>query len=211
MSKIRMTKQRVYAGLILLMAFLLLLVSNQLNRSNLADLGDTVNSVFKDRVVVQEYIYQLNNFFHGKELLLANMEWKKNNVETNVAINKLLTAYGNTKLTTKESDQLIKLKENNAELETLELTLLEGKNSIDNETKKKIGVVLQKINRNLDKLSEVQLSESRRLTHLSKKFLSMNLLLSRLEVALMIVIGFLFLFIVFYKEKPNKEPVEENT
>ncbi|MCK0192036.1 hypothetical protein [Arenibacter sp. F20364] len=211
MTKKKMTKQRVYAGLILVMAFLLLLGSNQLNRSNLTTLEDTVNSVFKDRILVQKYIFQLNNIFHEKELLLAKTEWKRNDVETTDAINKLLTDYGNTKLTTEESDHFNNLKENYAELQTFEITLMEVENSIDIESKKKIGVVLQKINRNLNKLSEVQFSEGRRLTHMSRKSLSMNLLLSRLEVALLIVIGFLFLFIVFYKENPKREPTEGNT
>lgn len=211
MSKIKLTKQRIYAGLILLLAFLLMLVSNQLKRSNLTDLEDTVNAVFKDRVLAQKYIYRMNNFFHEWEMLLANGEREKNEVESTAAINKLLNDFGNTKLTTEESGHYNSLKENYAELQTYGSALFEGKTTIELETKKKIEVVLQKINRNLDKLSEVQLSEGRQLTQMSNKSLNMNLMLARLEVALLIVIGFLFLFIVFYKENPDREPVDGDT
>ena len=65
-------KQRINSGFILAAAFLLVLASNRLNNRNFSTVEQGVDSVFEDRLVVQEYIYTLNNYFHEKELFLAN-------------------------------------------------------------------------------------------------------------------------------------------
>mgnify|MGYP000262379828 CR=1 FL=1 len=61
------TSQRIQIGLVLAMAFLLVLGSNRLDQRHFSTIQTTVNSVYKDRVVVQDFIYQLTNIFHKKE------------------------------------------------------------------------------------------------------------------------------------------------
>jgi hypothetical protein len=204
-------KQRVHAGFILAMAFLLVFASNRLNRRNFSTVEHTVNSVFEDRVVAQEYIYRLNNLFHEKEMLLASTEWMKNDLGITTGVKELLDDFSKTKLTSNESLYFSDLKKNYTKLQTLDSTLLANQNTIEIESKKEMSSLLQSINRNLDKLSEVQLLEGRQLTQLSKKSLSMNQLLSRLEVAFLIIIGLLLLAIIFHREKSNMALVEEDS
>ena len=64
--------------------------------------------------------------------------------------------------------------------------------------------VLNKISDNLDELSKVQLMEGEQLTQRSKRSLGMNQLLSSLEIVFLIIIGLLFLIIVFKPEKPER-------
>ena len=68
MPKRRTIKQRIHTGFVLAAAFLLVLASNRLNNRNFSTVEHGVDSVFEDRLVVQEYIYTLNNLFHKKEL-----------------------------------------------------------------------------------------------------------------------------------------------
>jgi hypothetical protein len=194
-------KQRVHAGFILAIAFLLVLASNRLNRRNFSTVEHTVNSVFEDRVVAQEYIYRLNNLFHGKEMDLVQTAPTEIDLPANERILQLLSDFEKTELTREESVHFDFLKENYTELQTLETDIVVGPEAHLKESKQEMAALLKEIGVHLDRLSEVQLTESRQLTFHSKKLLNMNLLLSRLEIAFLIVIGVLFLIIIFHREK----------
>jgi len=94
--------QRIQVGLILAIAFLLVLGSNRLDKRHFSTVQTTVNSVYKDRVVVQDIIYQLNNIVHKKELQFILNDDFKNNTSENLKAKKLLADFGVTELTTKE-------------------------------------------------------------------------------------------------------------
>ncbi|QLG44952.1 MCP four helix bundle domain-containing protein [Costertonia aggregata] len=210
MPKKMTLKQRFHAGFILALAFFLVFASNRLNRRNFSTVEHTVDSVFEDRVVAQEYIYRLNNLFHKKEMLLALTPLEKNNVRVTAKIKKLFSDFEMTRLTSEENMQFANLKKNYTKLQDLEESFFKSQNTLDIKTKEAMIGVLRKISENLDKLSEVQLSEGRKLTQLSKKSLHMNQLLSKLEVAFLIIIGLLLLFIIFYREKSNVKFIEED-
>jgi hypothetical protein len=169
-------KQRVHAGFILAIAFLLVLASNRLNRRNFTTVEYTVNSVFKDRVVAQEYIYRLNKLFHGKEMDLVQTAQTEIDLPANKRILQLLSDFEKTELTREESLHFDFLKENYLALQTLEKGIVGSPAAHQKETKKEMAALLREIGVHLDRLSEVQLTESRQLTLLSKKMLNMNLI-----------------------------------
>lgn len=210
MAKKFTSKQRIHAGFILAMAFLLVFASNRLNQRNFSKVEHTVDSIFEDRVVAQGYIYRLNNLFHGKELFLSAPERKKSDVANNDSIEELLESFAKTRLTRDESVHFNRLQENLTELKVLESAIATDQNIVEIETQKEHYSILEKIGGNLDGLAEVQLSEGRQMTELSKKSLNMNQLLSQLEVAFLIVIGVLFLLITFHREGSNRLLVEED-
>lgn len=202
----RTIRQRIHAGFVLAAAFLLVLASNRLNNRNFSAVEHGVDSVFEDRLVVQEYIYRLNNLFHKKELFLANNTLDDKGLPYYPEIKTILADFEKTDLTREEALQLSSLNENYAELKTLEKAHLKHQASEED-----IIAVLGSIGKNLDELSEVQLSEGRQLTQRSKRSLGMNELLSRIEIVFLIIIGILFLIIVFYRDKPKMELVEDES
>lgn len=113
-------KQRINAGFILAAAFLLVLASNRLNQRNFSTVEQSVNSVFEDRLVVQEYIYRLNNLFHKKELALAKNELSTNTLTESSDIEKILSDFAKTELTVKESRYLSDLRSSYSELQEME-------------------------------------------------------------------------------------------
>lgn len=196
-------KQRINSGFILAAAFLLVLASNRLNNRNFSTVEQGVDSVFEDRLVVQEYIYTLNNYFHEKELFLANNAVYLDKMPQYPDIKNILVDFANTELTIDESLHLEELRENYAALKRLE---------DDQGNKEKIISVLNSISNNLDELSAVQLSEGKQLTQRSKRSLGMNQLLSTLEIVFLIIIGILFIVIVFKREKSSgMKLVEEDS
>ncbi|SDW81000.1 MCP four helix bundle domain-containing protein [Flagellimonas zhangzhouensis] len=191
-------KQRINVGFILAIAFCLVLASNRLNRRSYNILEQTVSSVYEDRLVAQEYIYQLNNLFHDKEMQFSNasLQQKKDVVTDN--INQIFNDFADTELTAKELVYFTELRNNFDQLQQLESQMADESGFISQRNK-----VLEAINSNLDELAEVQLTEAQQLTHRSQKSLKVSKLLSSLEIGFLTVIGILFLFIVFY---PNKRP-----
>jgi len=206
MPKRRTIKQRIHTGFVLAAAFLLVLASNRLNNRNFSTVEHGVDSVFEDRLVVQEYIYTLNNLFHKKELYLSSNTRNHKAIPQYPEINSILADFEKTDLTREESLFLTSLKENYAELKTLEANYTN-----DGTSKEKIVSVLGSISGNLDELAEVQLSEGRLLTQRSKRSLGMNQLLSTIEIVFLIIIGILFIVIVFHRDKSNMELVEDGS
>ena len=203
------TAQRIQVGLILAMAFLLVLGSNRLDQKHFSAIQNTVNSVHEDRVVVQDFIYQLSKIVHRKELRFLQNGVFELDASEHQKINQLLVDFGMTKLTPEESNLLDQMTRQFAQLEGLE-------NKIANPTtvsEADFGIlaheVLHKIAQNLDGLAKIQLSESAQLTQRSQKSLGMNIMLSKLEVAFMILIGIAMLFLIFMPVK-TMHMVQEN-
>ncbi|MEC3963895.1 MCP four helix bundle domain-containing protein [Flagellimonas halotolerans] len=211
MPKKMSIKQRINAGFILAAAFILVLASNRLNQRNFSTVEQSVNSVFEDRLVVQEYIYRLNNLFHKKELALAKNELNTNMLAESSDIEKILSDFAKTELTVKESRYLSDLRSSYSELQEMEKNLSVKNASGSAEMKRDISSKLTRINNDLDELSEVQLSEGRQLTQRSQRSLGMNQLLSRLEIVFLVIIGILFLLIVFHREKRGMQLVEKDS
>lgn len=203
------TPQRIQVGLILAMAFLLVLGSNRLDKRNFLSIQTTVNSVHKDRVVVQDIIYQINNIFHAKELrtVLNEQDENKSGIE-NKKVNDLLASFSLTELTSKESSLLNELTSEFLNLQALEQKMTSRTAEVMKKNKASTLKILNEIEHKLDGLAAIQLEESDQLTQLSKKSLGMNILLSNIEVAFLIIIGLAMLALFFYPTN-NLDGVQE--
>lgn len=190
------TPQRIQIGLVLAMAFLLVLGSNRLDQKHFSTIQTTVNSVHNDRVVVQDYIYQLSSIFYNKELELVKND--SPDTSQNEKVGQLLIDFGNTELTNDERNHLRTLNGQFGKLQDLENKIIAPSTNIDAD----LGIItentLKEIQLSLDALAQIQLSESAQLTQLSQKSLGMNIMLSKLEVAFMIIIGIAMMALIFY-------------
>jgi len=195
------TSQRIQIGLVLAMAFLLVLGSNRLDQRHFSTVQTTVNSVYKDRVVAQNIIYKLNNIFHAKELrLIRNNDFKESASENN-KIAALLSDFEITELTMKESKLLRELKFQFLNLQKLAQSNSRSITKIENSNDELAMKTVKEIKEKLNGLSQIQLRQSEQLTALSNKSLGMNILLSKLEVAFLVIIGIAMLALIFYPRK----------
>lgn len=195
--------QRLQIGLILGMALLLILGSNRLHKKHFSEVNQTVNSVYKDRVVVQDYIYQLNNIFHQKELQLIQNEELTINTSINKRVEDLLVDFGKTELTQHESSLLSEL---NRQFE--KLTVLENKITLPSGKANKAIVpgavkMLHEIEKSLDGLAAIQLEEGNEMTLFSQSSLDMIGLLSNIEITFVVLIGIVILILIFYPLKTS--------
>ncbi|WP_228853293.1 hypothetical protein [Aegicerativicinus sediminis] len=193
--------KRIELTLILGMAFVLLLGSNLLDRRHFKTVQHTVNSVFKDRVVVQDYIYRLNNMFHDRELVIIKGDYNKVDDTHNKEVEQILIDFKATELTAKESNLLEELHGSILDLKKMGELADSGSNNAPTLHK------LQEIKMLLDGLAEIQLEESGQMTHLSNQTLGMNSLMSKLEIAFMVLTGISILALIVYPNPIKQEMV----
>jgi hypothetical protein len=192
--------QRISVGLILAIAFFLVLFSNRLDNRHFETIQNTVNSVYKDRVVVQNLIYELSTILHKKALRfsLDQTNYEAFTIENN-EVATILTAFRKTELTSKEYNLLLELSEDFDHFLTLEKKMISPQVTAHQKTE--VLTALNSMRQQLDGLAKIQLEESEQLTELSNKSLGMNVLMSRLELGLMIVIGIAMMALIFYPIK----------
>jgi len=200
--------QRIQVGLILGIAFLLVLGTNRLDKRHFSTVQTTVNSVYKDRVIVQNLIYKLNAIFHAKELRFILKKDFNTIPDENKKAEELFSDFAATKLTSKEKNVLDNLQDQFQNLKILETNLFQNAEALQGNHQTSAERMLSKINQNLNVLAKIQLEESRELTELSNKSLGMTILLSKLEVAFLILIGIAMLTLIFYPIKSG-EVVQE--
>ncbi|MBW8201265.1 MCP four helix bundle domain-containing protein [Flagellimonas abyssi] len=191
-------KQRILVGLVLATAFLLVLGSNLLDRKYFSTIQASVKSIYDDRIVVQDYIYQLQDMAHEMEVALLKGEYVQGN-ERSEKIKALLAEFSRTKLTRDEARLLERLDRQFSDLEPSGTTNAskEGKPLAE----AKVLPQLAQIRQTLDGLEEIQLEQSDMLTQLSEKTLGVNRMLSNLEVVFLVIIGISILVLAFYPVK----------
>jgi hypothetical protein len=105
---------------------IIVLVNNRLQNNNLTELGETFGSVFKDRLLVENYIFKMANATQEKKYLLTQFYSKdeqiiKNEISSiNVKMDSLISDYRETYLTVNESTIFQEFLQNNAQLKTIE-------------------------------------------------------------------------------------------
>ncbi|MER3373768.1 MAG: hypothetical protein RIM83_03940 [Allomuricauda sp.] len=192
-SKSSRRKQRLRLILVLAISFMLIMVANLMDYGYILRTQDTVNSVYNDRVVAQDYIYQMSGLFYQKELSLG-----ENNgffEATNDSITSLMSRFGETKLTRNESNFFFDLRKNYVELTSLEDKLRHQKETMGT-TRRDIQIELLEIRKNLDDLESVQFAEGGQMTERSNRALGMNALLSKVELVFLVIMGFVVLHMV---------------
>lgn len=189
-------KRHFRFALVLGTSFLLILLANLIDYKYISNVRHNVNSVYEDRVVAQDYIYQLSNLFYQKQLSIgenrSDLYWNRQND----SIDRLLLRFSETELTRSEAGFFFDLQKNHGELMSLETVLSNEPKGSTLAIWKDIRRELREIRKNLDDLEGIQFKEGRQMTQLSNQSLGMNAFLSKLELAFLIVNGAVILYMV---------------
>jgi hypothetical protein len=180
-------KQRIQVGLILSVAFVLVLGSNLMDRRHFSTIEQSVKSIYVDRIVVQDYIYQLQNHVHKMALDLIGEQQQFDTYHPQGRIDGLLGDFAQTQLTREEARLLGQLRQ--------QFSALDLKN------REPALAQLQRIGQTLDGLEQIQLDQGNRLTELSEKTLGVNRMLSNLEVVFLVIIAICIMLLIFYPVK----------
>ncbi|MCR9227901.1 MAG: hypothetical protein NXH90_10820 [Flavobacteriaceae bacterium] len=188
-------KQRILVGFVLAVAFFLVLGSNLVDRRHFSTIQKTIASIHDDRVMVQDYIYQLRNFLHDREVEVLKKENIGNRNERDGQITVILNNFAETELTRDEAAFFKRLQQQFSGLGSYN-SLSEQSESQEGD-KSKILEHIHSTKKTLDALEEIQIEESGHLTQVSEKSLSVNKMLSNLEIGFIIIIGVSMFMLVF--------------
>lgn len=181
----------------ILLVFFIVLVTNVIDRDNFNRLSYSVTTIYQDRIVASDLIFQMSRLIQEKQIAVISSDtafFNKTNNASNEEISSLIERYGQTKLTGKEKIIFGKLRE--------ELRILRQE---EQKTKNKETPVLLKsidqIYQYLNDLSKIQLQEGRRQYFISGQAKDTINLFTQLEIIFLIVMAILIQVVILYKPK----------
>lgn len=180
-------KFKLAAGILLV--FFIVLVTNVIDKENFNKLSYSVTTIYEDRVVAADLIFEISRIVQQLEVeLLTDSTLTTANAATFTAIDALTDRYGQTKLTRREAGLLSQLKR---DINTLKnLTPAEGKPAMID--------AIHNIDEDLYNLSKIQVEEARRQVTISNQAIDNIALFTRWEIIFLIVIAVIVQIIIFY-------------
>lgn len=185
----------------ILLVFFIVLITNLIDRSNFNRLSDSVTTIYEDRIVASDILFEISSLIHKHEIAAVLNEkafyemQQKASINT---INKLLDRYSQTKLTEKELILFTNLQEEIKTLNLKEQAEIDFSNTAIQES-------ISKINQQLSGLSKIQVYEGEQQVNISDKAKDTLNLFTQIEIIFLIAMAILMQVIVLYKPKVTLE------
>jgi hypothetical protein len=186
----------------ILMIFVLIIATNLIDKHNFERVRDSVVTIYEDRLIANDLIFEMLKSIQKKELALSVSDstfFKNNNSKVNDNLQDLVSKFEQTKLTNKEAVVFKNLKSNVGLLIDSEKQFL---NSDDNNRSQIINHI-DSLKTNLTDLSKIQLNEGSRQMSISKRALDTVELFTQIEIYILVFLAILIQIIVMYKPKEN--------
>ena len=186
----------------ILMVFVLIVATNLIDRNNFLRVKDSVVTIYEDRLVVNDLIFEMSIATQEKELAAIKADtvfFLSENNKINEDLQNFILKYEQTKLTAKEVKVFNEFKQNFEKVKVAERDFIASKfdnvKGLENE--------LLKVKKNLYQLSKIQLIEGGRQMSISKKAIDTVELFTQLEIYILIFLAIVIQIIVIYQ--PKKE------
>lgn len=187
----------------ILLVFVLIAITNLIDRNNFIRVRDSVVTIYEDRLVAKELIYEMSKSVNDKKIALVSKDsvfFKEKNLKVNTQIKGFLSRFEQTKLTTEEGKTFEDLKSNfnslfNSEHSSLDQNLENSSASL---------ALISDIKDNLDDLSKIQISEGSKQLAISKKAINTVELFTQIEIYLLVFLAIVIQIIVIYNPKAKQ-------
>lgn len=183
-----------------MLVFFIVLVTNLIDKRNYDKLRGSVTTIYEDRIVAKELLFDLSALMHLKEVALIRADtafFVKRNVTANEEIQGLIERYQQTKLTRKEGVLFSRLKNDLNDLRQLEVQFVTS----DLQDAGPLLERLNQIDQHLHELAEVQITEARRQMDISNKAMDTIGFFTQIEIVFLISMAVLVQIIILYKPK----------
>jgi hypothetical protein len=187
----------------ILMVFALIVFTNLIDKNNFTRVKDSVVSIYEDRLVVNDLIFEMSKLVQEKEMaiVLSNTEfYTKKNSNIDKKMQGFIEQYEATKLTVEERNVFNDFKDNIQFLSKTEASILEN----DFKEKETHLTLIFEIKDNLYDLTKIQLNEGRRQMAISQKAIDKVELFTQIEIYILIFLAIVVQIIVLYNPKKEK-------
>lgn len=190
----------------ILLVFFIVLITNLVDRNHFNRLSYSVTTMYEDRLVASDLIFQMSRLIQEKELAAATMDttfFNRRSDALNAEISGLAEVYKRTKLTEKEQLFFTRLL---GEFDALK----EKEQDSENMAFQNVQERIERINQHLNALSKIQLQEGRRQVLISDKAKAAINLFTQWEIIFLILMAVMVQVIILYKPSEAKEKKSES-
>jgi len=198
--------QKFKAALAMLTVFLIVLATNLIDTQHFSRLQKSYTSVYEDRLLAENYLFQISKSLNERAPLLTQQ--KRGAVmegdSTGESISSIISKYELTKLTSEEAVVFESLKIGLQRLGAMEDELKATKTSEESQLKVDMANQIQMTWADLNALSQIQLSESKKLVQDSDHIINThNNITSQLEIVILIVLALIIFALIFASKSAN--------
>ncbi len=190
----------------ILMVFVIIVITNLIDRNNFVRVKDSVTTIYEDRLIANDLIFEILKPIHEKEIAVAlpdSIFFSERNERVNTNIRDFMKRFEQTKLTPEEQHVFNDLKANITNLNQYEIAF-----KASNYTEKEpLFKQISAINKNLYDLSKIQLNEGSRQISISNRAIDTVELYTQIEIYILIFLAIVIQIIVMYN--PKKKEVDK--
>ncbi|GAL63634.1 MCP four helix bundle domain-containing protein [Algibacter lectus] len=184
----------------ILMVFVLIIATNLIDKNNFVRVRDSVVTIYEDRLVANDLIFEMLKSVQEKELAVAISDstfFDNKNSKVNHNIEALVSRFEETKLTSQEENVFTDLKQNVKLLVDAETKFLNSGYTDNAQIIKHI----ESLKTNLSDLSKIQLTEGNRQMSISKRALDSVELFTQIEIFILVFLAIVIQIVVMYNPK----------
>lgn len=184
----------------ILMIFVLIIATNLIDKNNFVRVRDSVVTIYEDRLVANDLIFEMLKSVQEKELAVVISDstfFDSKNSKVNHNIEALISRFEQTKLTSQEENVFTDLKQNVKLLVNAETKYLNSSYTDNTAVIKHI----ENLKINLSDLSKIQLTEGNRQMSISKRALDSVELFTQIEIFILVLLAIVIQVIVMYNPK----------
>ncbi len=182
----------------ILLIFVVVLTTNLIDRGNFNRIRNSVVTIYEDRIVANDLIFEMTSAIHEKEVAFRTSDTgflTGRNKDLNSNLVTIIERYQQTKLTPVEVRVFENLKSDLKDLEQLESSA-EGPGQTPKTLQK-----LQTIKSDLKELSKIQLSEAKREVSLTETTFKTIDLFTKIEIIFLVLLAVIVQIIILFNPK----------
>lgn len=187
-------KMRIASVLCIICA--LVIGINYINNRSFSQIENSMHSVYKDRLLVESYIFRLSGHLHNKKMISNSFDDLSIQDQLNDSISLLISQYDQTLLTRKESNYFAAFKNDFSLLKRIEIRLIAKKEN-RTEDQNVILSIYKDMDQILRALSEIQINETNRIIQESDRKFAFASMSSQLEISIVIFLGLIAQIVLF--------------
>lgn len=187
----------------ILMIFVLIIMTNLIDKNNFVRVRDSVVTIYEDRLIANDLIFEKLKLVQEKEVAVKTLDstfYENRNFKVNDNLQSLISRFEETKLTSKEATVFNDFKSNVKVLQNAETKFI---NSSYNSTSK-VNSAINSLKTNLNDLSKIQLNEGSRQMSISKRAVDSVELFTQIEIYMLVFLAIIIQIVVMYNPKEKK-------